>query len=227
MSGETEKLTLGPMTVAGRWLDAGIWASVRVRVTGLDNKSPKPVAVGPLLVVLARTQYGSKASLDRLREARAVGDVQDETHSPLVNKIINAFEVLHQAHNFIVSVDTFWETLKRLQTHIDLPELDAAWSSSSEARMLSRQARNHIEHVAERITEGRTSPPMKSVEFIKKLGTFDGSSIWFGHESYEVDEMHEAILRVGRTVAPVLEEQLTLRARIVPSDPGWLRPGSP
>lgn len=222
MPPEEEKTTLDPMTIAKRWLDAGIWAGARVRVTGLDKKSPKPVAVGPLLVILARTQYGSKASLDRLVEARAIGDLQDSGPSSLADKIINAFEVLHQAHNFIVSIDTFWETFKRLHDHIDLPELDKAWESSAQARRISREARNHIEHVAERITEGRAKPPMAPIDFIKKLGVFDGRKIWFGGESYDVCEMHEAVMSVGREVAPVLEEQLTLRATVVPSDPPWL-----
>lgn len=222
MPPEEEKVTLGPMAIAKRWLDAGIWAGARVRATGLDKKSPKPVAVGPLLVILARTQYGSKASLDRLVEARAIGDLQDKNQTSLVDKLFNAFEVLHQAHNFIVSVDTFWESFKRLHDHIDLPELDRAWESSTEARRLSREARNHIEHVAERITEGRAKPPMASIDFIKKLGVFDGTKIWFGDENYDIVEMHEGVVKVGRDVAPVLEEQLTLRATVVPSDPPWL-----
>jgi hypothetical protein len=211
------------MAIAKCWLDAGIWAGVRVQMTGLDEKSSKPVAVGPLLVILARTQYGSKASLDRLMEARAIGDLQDKTEaSSLADKILNAFEVLHQAHNFIVSVDTFWQTFKRLRDRISLPELETAWTSSDDARRRSREARNHIEHVAERITEGRAKPPMTSIDFIKKLGVFDGTKIWFGSEDYDIVEMHEAIMSVGRDVAPVLEEQLTLRASVVPPDPGWL-----
>lgn len=223
MPSEEETATLGPMAIAKTWLDAGIWAGVRVRVTGLDKQSPKPTAVGPLLVILARTQYGSKASLDRLVEARAIGELQDKSStSSLPDKIINAFEVLHQAHSFIVSVDTFWETFKRLRDHIDLPELDAAWTSSAEARRLSREARNHIEHVAERITAGRAKPPMTSIDFIKKLGVFDGTKIWFGNENYDVVAMHEAVMTVGRTVAPVLEQQLTLRATVIPPDPQWL-----
>lgn len=197
---------LGPMSIADRWLRAGIWASVRVRATGLDQVSDKPAAVGPMFVMLARAQYGAKASLDRLLDAHAFSRLQDEETASFAEKMINTFEVLHQAHNFLVAVDLFWETIKRLDEHLDLQEFTEVFESSKNARRTSRDARNHIEHIAERIAEGRKNAPMTPQEFRSKMGIFDGTKIWFGPESYNVIEMHEAVHRAGQNLAPLLEE---------------------
>lgn len=167
-----------------------------------------------MFVMLARAQYGAKASLDRLLDANAFSKLQDEKAASFAETMINTFEVLHQAHNFLVAVDLFWETIKRLDEHLDLQEFTEVFEASKDARRASRDARNHIEHVAERIAEGRRNGPMTPQEFRSKMGIFDGTKIWFGPESYDVIAMHDAVHQAGQKLAPLLEEKLTLAPKV-------------
>lgn len=166
------------------------------------------VALREHLTMAARAQFAVDMSYERLKEAQmefalARADPLQENEA--------MFRAFAEAHTFLVFAALFWNSLRTLATHFALPELDDALEVSEASIGLVTKARNHIEHVSERIEEGRAEArggAMSADDFRAAVGAIQGDEVIFGSERFGLGQMRAAIHRATEAVAGTMDRDL-------------------
>ncbi len=185
--------------VSDDWLEAAGFAGLYLKVVSLPtSKDLWPAYYN--LMMMARAQYAAEASYKRFQSVAAREDAG----------LKGIFQAYMELHLFIVSADLYWTTLKELTRYLKPQELKQAVNYHEHLASQTRTARNHMEHITERIREGRVRDPgsMSAKDFRRAMGTYDASSVTFGTERFDLGEIYEAIRTVGREAAPQLKALL-------------------
>jgi hypothetical protein len=125
-------------------------------------------------------------------------------------------------HGFLVSAALYWATLREVVQRVTHPDLRPLLGQFESAASTAKTAREHIEHLNERIAHGRLpkyGAAMPVEVFRQATGTFDGTLLRFGNESFSLDEMIRAIEESAAVIAPPVREALTpqLEVRVDPA----------
>lgn len=130
-------------------------------------------------------------------------------------------------HAFLVSAALYWATVREIVNHVPKPDLRPPFADYETAAMTAKTAREHIEHLNERIVHGRSGErlggAMPADVFREAVGAFDGERMMFGDESFPLGDMLEAIRASSSAIAPRLAEatapNLQVRVTAPESDP--------
>jgi hypothetical protein len=199
---------------APRWLDAAGWMWMRGQFFGGLPTDLDAQAAFMYLTTLARSQVAAERAFDRLIEAHADNEMADREHKPSVG-IDAKFRIGGETHAFLVSAHLFWRTLDVMRLDLPTPELREAWKANRWIAGETGKARDHIEHLPERIRKGRTKKPaMEKDVFRQEAGAFDGAQLSFGDETFDLRRIRDSIRRVEEKVAPKLEERLAVKASV-------------
>jgi hypothetical protein len=155
------------------------------------------------LATIARTQYGAELAYNRLL-ASAFRD--DE---PVERRIQLTLGQAADVHAFLGSGALYWSTLGETVRQVTRPDLRPAFERYTGAANTAKTARDHMEHLHERIRQGRTArwgEAMSVETFRTAVGAFDGSEIGFGNEKFRIGEMLQAIRDSATAIAPVLQQ---------------------
>jgi hypothetical protein len=196
---------------APRWLDAASWTWMRGQFFGGLPTDLDAQAAFMYLVTLTRTQAAAERAFDRLIEAHAYNEKADREHRPSVG-IDAKLRIGGETHAFLVSAHLFWSTFDVMRRQLPTSELKEAWKVHRMVADQTGKARDHIEHLPERIKKGRTRKPvMEKDVFREAVGVFDGTLLTFGDETFDLRQIRDSIRRVEEKVAPKLEERLTVK----------------
>ena len=107
------------------------------------------------------------------------------------------FRMSSEMHALFVFADGFWDHLQPL-SHIfpGVPELARAVSAHELDADTARKVRDHVEHLAERVTLGRRKQfgqPMTAETFRRVAGGFDGRMAYYGDETFDVPAIRDAV----------------------------------
>jgi hypothetical protein len=155
------------------------------------------------LLTLARAQYAADLAHARLSATRPSASKSDHQSGELV--LAQAAD----AHTFLVSAALYWATLSRLANRLKTPNIRPLFAPYEKAASEAKTAREHIEHLNERIEFGRSQDygkPMPVHVFRTAVGAFDGAHIKFGNEVFPIEAMLRAIRESSEAIAPVLSE---------------------
>lgn len=157
---------------------------------------------GALLHQLAHFQYGTELPYSRLLASQNTTNPTPGgvwTFAPLLSRAADA-------HHLLVSASGFWRTLRRLREVLPFHELGEVLDEEAETLAHTKAARNHMEHIAERIIEGRRSQrefsEMGPDTFQRAIGRLDLPHIVFGDEAFNLDGISFAVLSVGLRLGP-------------------------
>lgn len=205
-----------PYRDAPRWLEAygGLW------LRGYFGGFPEGLdAQGAFffLGTLARAQAGAEYAFEQLEVAMAdKARAEDEREwSAALDATLRMF--LYE-HAFIVEANLFFDTLQALAAH--LPRAAEVREARRVYRSLAEEVgrlRDHVEHLPERIRKGRKGrhgPPMEREVFRQGVGKFEGTTVVYGDERYDLRAIRDALRRVEERTTPRLEERLTPKLRV-------------
>jgi len=176
----------------------------------------RPEGVLRNLLMLARSQYAVDLSMERLRDAHA----RRKTHVggsdfAGMGKVLATYL---EAHSLLVSAELFWKSLSALHERVRVPgargwkhmrEIAAELRLHARTIERTRACRQRIEQVDKRVKlrqadrQGAASR-MTAAPIHGALGVFDGRCLVFGRERFDLEQMHAAVQRAGRTLAPKL-----------------------
>jgi hypothetical protein len=194
-----------------RWLDAAGWMLMRGRFFGGIPSDLDAEAAFMYLVVIARAQAAAELAFERLVQAQQDDQRAEAEHKPSVG-IDSKLRMAGEIHAFLVSAHLFWRTLDEMRRHLRTSELKEAWKVHHQVADETRKARDHIEHLPERIRRGRTKQPvMDKAVFREAAGAFDGTELTFGDETFDLRQILDSISRAEEMVAPRLEERLAVK----------------
>jgi hypothetical protein len=113
------------------------------------------------------------------------------------------------AHSLLISASGYWRALRDLSRVMPFVELANLVNENQATIGLTTIARNHIEHISERIVSGRKVRPnvseMPIDVFQESIGRLVFPSICFGNEAFDLAKLSKAILATGKRIAPALE----------------------
>jgi hypothetical protein len=115
----------------------------------------------------------------------------------------------NELHALFVYADSFWDNLRALRQSLPgLAPLGVLCDSNVAAALTAKNARDHVEHFAERITDGRperrNAPAMAPEVFRRGAGGFDGLRMYFGDEWFDVVEIHDAVMAAQSEALEIL-----------------------
>lgn len=184
------------------WLDAAVWTTLKLRVVGCTpaERERLQIVAGNLLM-MCRAEFAAGLAFDRFASHRGEGAV--------VALMRHA-----DAHALLVSAHLAWRTLDELGRKIRRGGF--AYKAVHDARRTHRAvrerckaARDHAEHVTERLEIGRSrehggGTKMTSKTFRRSLGVVSGTVITYGDESFDLAEQIAALRDVRVSVAPTV-----------------------
>jgi len=159
------------------------------------------------ILALGRTSFGVELAFERLMQAcedfnSLVGFGGDDAVAEA------GFRMSNELHAFFVCADAFWDNLRALARAMPgLAELARARSEHAPAADVARTARDHLEHLAERIETGRGEKfglAMTAQTFRRVSGGFDGTSAYFGDEEFDVPAVREAVAEAAEVARTAL-----------------------
>lgn len=192
---------------ADPWLEAAAWVSLGL---GIPKSVDRP-GLGSRLRLISRSVYATAKSYERFVES---GDAPTEVREFAEQDLIAMYERDLQAHALLVSAHMFWDLLGDLRSHLTIPRLEKEWAASEEMRRNAIDARHHYEHAAERIKQGRSTKwqePLDRDEFRAAFGHFEGTTIRFGSETFDLKAIHDSVIDLSARVAPIIREGVALR----------------
>lgn len=185
-----------------QWLEAALWLGLTLRVSG----GTEAQWGAPHLLHLSRLQFACELAFHRIGAASEAADSKDSRTA-----MGGVGRLYLEIHMFLVSAHAYWRTLRQLNRLLKLPAFSAAVQANEAIAAETKTARDHLEHMYERIEKGR--PPkygeMTARTFRGAMGRFDGTQVTFGNESFRLGDIHAAVCRVGREVAPLLRQAAT------------------
>ena len=165
-------------------------------------------AKGQLIHQLAHFQYGTELSHSRLLASQS-------TENPPPGEVWSFAPMLYRAadaHHLLNSASGFWRTLRRLCKLMPFREPREMLEEEADTIADTQAARNHMEHIAERITEGRGPqkgfPEMGPDTFQRAVGRIEFPHIVFGTEAFNLDGIASAVLSVGLRLSHGFNELL-------------------
>ena len=177
---------------SNQWIESAVLLGIGLRVSPL----PKDAwATYYHLLVMCRAQFAAEFSYERF--------IQNCDTTDLAGIMRGYLDL----HSFLVSAHLYWRTLRELASDFNLPELAQSVSTYSTVIDNTKCARDHIEHISERIESGRSErwgDSMDTTVFRRRIGNYSDGSVTFGDETINLHEIYDAIRAIGRTVAPKL-----------------------
>jgi hypothetical protein len=174
------------------WLESAALLGVGMRLS--PSKTDMWAAHFHLLVI-SRAQFATQLAYDRFLTACNGSSLPEIACGYL------------ELHSFLVSAHLFWRTLQKLANDFVLPDLRQSLQQHATLIEQTKRARDHIEHMTERIEKGRGQKfgsPMDARTFRHAMGKYERGSVTFGNETFDLQAIHAAIHTIGKTVAPKL-----------------------
>ena len=114
---------------------------------------------------------------------------------------------------------------RRVRLAICCPRGCSTWRAYRWIAIETGKARDHIEHLPERIRKGRQNRPAMTREvFRDAVGVFDGTKLTFGNETFDLRQIRDSIRRVEEKVPPRLGERLTPKFSVTVDRPAEAGP---
>lgn len=183
------------------WLEAALWLGLSLKMKGATEAL---WSAHYYLLQLSRLQYACELSYHRIKEASKIADSED--HLTAMGGIARLYL---DVHAFLVSAHSYWRTIEKLNGLLNIVELDTAVAVNSSVADETKKARDHLEHIDERIEKGRLlhfGQPMNAQTFRRAMGRFEEDHITFGDETFHLGVINNAIIDVGHEVAPALRQ---------------------
>lgn len=207
-----------------KWLDLAmrVWSRVAIaRQTPQHGIEVWPVDLTPTppsgegeaiylhLVMIGRTVFGVRLALQRLLQARMDYDAAFDAGGGSESTEAG-FRMSCELHALFVYLDTFWDNLRCLRRALPgIPGLGTAYDSNTQSMRVAKTARDHLEHIDERIVAGRRiAPPMSPEVFRRSAGGFDGRVAIFGDEEFDVIDLHDAAMAAQEIALAALSTRL-------------------
>ena len=187
------------------WLEAAGFLGIGLRV----SPPPKDVSAAVYhLMVMCRTQFAAELSYKRFTAACESQDNKESSETRL-DEIARGYLELH---SFFTSAHLYWRTLEGLSKLLSVPELKEAIQDYAKATRGTKCARDHLEHMTERIEKGRSHEfgfRMDACTFRRAMGKYEVGSVAFGDETLDLGTIHGAVVSVGRKIAPRLRNRFS------------------
>lgn len=184
------------------WISAGFNISLIHRI--LDDEAGS-TAKREIMFQLGHFQFASELAYSRLHQQVTEGTAMDRRTLSFATLLACSAD----AHALLVSGSGYWRALQDLLRLMPFPDLVTITDELECVVNATVTARNHIEHITERIVNGRkrrTSVPEISTEaFQAAIGRIEFPSIIFGNESFDLAAISGTMLTTGSRVAPTLQ----------------------
>lgn len=184
------------------WISAAFGISLIHTILAEEDASSSKRSI---LFQLAHFQYSTELSYSRLFESQSQPNPRERekwSFSPLL--MMSA-----DAHSLLVSAAGFWKSMETLSELMPYPDLLKLLEDLEQPIREIRTARNHMEHISERIVAGRRKrkavTPMSATDFQEAIGRLQFPVIEFGKEAFDLAAIAELIVSSGRKVAPALQ----------------------
>lgn len=199
------------LTRAQEAAETWIAASIRLHhicgiLEDIGEPDPEGRTKSILIVQIAHFQYATELPYSRLFAARN----SEDPPSGRAFSLAPAFTGAAEAHQLVVAASGFWRTLRELCDFMPFPDLVALLNEETDTIADTQAARNHMEHIAERIIEGRRPQrgfsKMPKEVFQAAIGRLQFPEIVFGTEVFNLDGIASAILSVGSQLSSAFSE---------------------
>lgn len=188
--------------LAETWISAGLNLSLVHLILDDDVGS---TAKREMMFQLGHFQFATELAYSRLHQ-RAGNETALVEGSPSFTSL---FELSADAHATLVSASGYWRALQDLLRLMPFPDLLALTDKLECIVKATGRARNHIEHITERIVDGRkhssSVPEISAESFQQAIGRIEFPSILFGDELFDLSEISGTILTTGKRIAPTLD----------------------
>lgn len=193
------------------WLDAAAWLRFQIRLgTGGEHDRERLQVVHGNLLMMCRAEFAADVAYERL------------TESDPASTIASSLSRLADAHAFLVSAHLAWATLAGLGRKLHrgarpYKAVHNALRAHRPAIARCKVARDHIEHVTDRLDSGRSirfGAKMTAKVFRQAMGTVTEKTISFGNESFDLSEQIAALADTRKIVAPVIVAAATPQMRV-------------
>jgi hypothetical protein len=188
--------------LAETWISAGFNISLVHLI--LDDETSS-TAKREMMFQLGHFQFATELAYSRLYQ-----QANEETaiaKGPASFRSL--FERSADAHALLVSASGYWRAFKNLLRLMPFPDLILLTDELKGTVHLTTMARNHIEHITERIVQGRKRTAavveISARSFQQAMGRIEFPSIIFGEESFDLAEISGTVLTTGSRIAPTLE----------------------
>jgi hypothetical protein len=188
--------------IAETWISAGFNISLVHRI--VDDKTGS-TAKREMMFQLGQFQFATELAYSRLHQRATKGTAMaggTPSFAPLL-------ACSADAHALLVSGSGYWRGLQDLLRLMPFPDLVMVTDKLEWVVKATVMARNHIEHITERIANGRkrrTAVPEISAEaFQQAIGRIEFPLIIFGDESFDLAAISGTILTTGSRIALTLE----------------------
>ena len=190
--------------LAGRLAELWISAALRISVIHhfLDDEAGSVQKRG-LMFKLGDFQFATELAFNRLyAQAPTPSSGNARSFAPIL--ICSA-----DAHSLLVFASGYFRALRDLCRLMPFTELVSLIDEIRPTIDAVVTARNHIEHITERIASGRrrrrSTPEMPIEDFQQSIGRLEFPSIIFGDETFDLSVLSYVVLSAGRRIAPALE----------------------
>jgi len=189
--------------IAETWISAGFGISLIHKILEDEASSPQK---RQLMFQLAHFQYATELAYSRLKDGV-------NTPNPRPGEVWSfapLFARAADAHALLVHAAGYWKAFQELVRLLPFPDLVTLLEEIKEAIAATTLARNHMEHIAERIVAGRKPRPgtreLSAEDFQRAIGRLEFPCIVFGDESFDLAAIAGTVLSTGSRVAPALEK---------------------
>lgn len=187
------------MDLAGQLAESWIGAALQISVIHhfLDDEIGS-AAKRAVMFKLGDFQFATELAYSRLCESAQ--RISGESPASFVPELVCSAD----AHSLLVSSTGYWRAvrdLSRLMPFVELLRLVEHFQPQIDETV---RARNHIEHIGERIESGRKGgtrvPEMAMDVFQQAIGRIEFPSIVFGNETFDLAQLSLAVLEAGVTL---------------------------
>lgn len=158
----------------------------------------------PLMFKLGDFQLATELAYSRLYD-QANGHPGEKSAPSFIPLLVCSAD----AHSLLVFASGYWRALRDLSRVMPFVELADLVRENQATIRETTVARNHIEHITERIVSGRKArpnvPEMPIAVFQESIGRLEFPSIVFGDEAFDLAKLSAAVLTAGNGIAATLE----------------------
>jgi len=189
--------------LAETWISAGFGITLIHKILEEEATS---ASKRELMFHLAQFQYATELAYSRLNEG-----VNSPNPPPgQVWSFTPLFARSADAHALLVYASGYWKALYELTRLMPFTDLTALLEQLKSVIRDTMAARNHAEHIAERIVTGRRprsgTAELSTDVFQQAVGRLEFPSIVFGNESFDLVAIADTVLSTGFRVAPGLQK---------------------
>jgi len=187
--------------LAETWISTGFNISLIHRI--LDDETGS-AAKREMMFQLGHFQFATELAYSRLHQ-----QATKESASGNAPSFAPLFTYFADAHMLLVSASGYWRALKELLRLMPFPHLVMLIDEVEDVMKATVMARNHVEHITERIVNGRRrrtdTPEISAKAFQQAIARIEFPSIIFADESFDLALISGTILSIGSRIAPTLE----------------------